>query len=104
MVETLAIWLFGWTTILAALTLSLIGLVRRQGVFLMASAVMVLPFAWYLSATPLFRYTGLVLPLFQLGAAYALSRRINWAAWLLVLPFAGVVSWLALSVITQGLG
>lgn len=101
MLSTLLIMIMGWPGILASLALSLAGIARQQPVALLIGAVLAVPYAWYLNAFPLFSGVGLVLPLFQLGAALAMYHGRRWLASLCLLPFISITSWLALVVLTQ---
>jgi hypothetical protein len=101
MLTTLALIFMGWPAIIGTCMLCIVGLVRKQPALLVLGALLVAPFAWYLSMTPLFRTIGFSLPLFLLGAAYVLSRGRRGMAQLLLLPVACVVVWLAVTVVTQ---
>jgi hypothetical protein len=101
MITTLAMIFMGWPAIISVSALCLAGLVRKQPVLLVLGALLVLPFAWYLSMNPLFRAMGFIVPLLLLGAAYLLSRGWRYTAALLLLPFAGIVLWLTVTVLTQ---
>ena len=101
MLATLAIIFMGWPAIIATSILCIGGLLRKQSALLVLAALLLIPFAWYLSMTPLFRTIGLCLPLFVLAAAYVLSRGRRGMAELLLLPVASVAVWLAVTVVTQ---
>jgi len=101
MLTTLAIIFMGWPAIISVSILCLAGLVRKQPVLLVLGALLVLPFAWYLSMTPRFQIIGFIVPLLLLGAAYLLSRGRRYTAALLLLPFAAIVLWLAVIVLSQ---
>lgn len=101
MLSTLLIMIMGWPGILTSLALSLAGVARQQPVALLIGALLAVPYAWYLNAFPFFSGVGLVLPLFQLGAALALYRGRRWLASLCLLPFISITSWLAFVVLTQ---
>jgi len=93
--------LIGWPGIISSLAFPIAGVIRSKPLWLVSGAILTVPFSWYLSGTPLFRYTGLLLPVFQLGAAVAIHRNVQWLAWLLILPFTGIAAWLAIVVLTQ---
>jgi hypothetical protein len=97
----LAIIFIGWPGIISSLAISIAGVIRSKPVWLIIGAILAVPFSWFLSATPLFRHIGLLLPLFQLGSAVAIHRHVTWLAWLLLLPFAGIAAWLGITVLMQ---
>lgn len=101
MLATLAMIFMGWPAIIGTCILCIVGLVRKQPALLVLGALLIVPFAWYLSQTPLFRTIGLSMPLFLLGAAYLLNRGRRRTAELALLPFASIVVWLAATVLTQ---
>lgn len=101
MITTLLIMLIGWPDIISSLAISIAGVMRSKPLWLITGAILAVPFSWYLSATPLFRYIGLLLPLFQIGAAVAVFRHVQWLAWLLILPFAVITAWLGIVVLMQ---
>lgn len=94
-------FLLFWPFMLTALILSFIGLGLKKPLLLVVSCLLILPLSLYLAATPLFKWWGLVFPLFYLGSALALKKNIMWLAWLLVLPILIVIGWLGYVVITQ---
>ena len=98
---TSEIWIqiiFGWPAIITSILLSLAGLWLKKPVLLVVAGVLCLPFTYYLSG---FRTPAVVLPLFQFGAAYAISRQKPWVAWLLVAPLVIIALMLAYAVLTQ---
>ena len=98
---TSEIWIqiiFGWPAIITSILLSLAGLWLKKPVLLVVAGVLCLPFTYYLSG---FRTPAVVLPLFQFGAAYAISRQKPWVAWLLLLPLVMIALILAYAVLTQ---
>src|SRR5215210_5106129 len=101
MLATLAMIFMGWPAIIGTCILCIVGLVRKQPALLVLGALLVVPFAWYLSKTPLFRTIGFCVPLFLLSAAYVFSRGRRRAAELLLLPVAIIVVWLAVTVLAQ---
>jgi hypothetical protein len=101
MLATLLILLIGWPGIISSLAISIAGVIRSKPVWLIIGAILAVPFSWYLSGSPLFRNIGLLLPLFQLGAAVAIHRHVTWLAWLLLLPFAGIAAWLGITILMQ---
>jgi hypothetical protein len=101
LITTLLILLIGWPGIISSLAISIAGVIKSKPVWLIIGAILAFPFSWYLSATPLLRNIGLLLPLFQLVASVAIQRRVTWLAWLLLLPFAGIAAWLGITVLMQ---
>lgn len=99
MTETLVQIVFGWPAIITAILLSIAGVWLKKPGFLIASAIVSVPFAYYVSNG--FRSPLILLPVFELGAAYALVRRINKIAWLLIAPLLIVAAVLAYTVLIQ---
>lgn len=93
----------GWPAILGSLALSATGIARKQPAWLIGGAVLVLGFAWYLSAWPLpiAKALGYALPFLHVGAAVAVQRGNTTIAWLLLLPHAAVAAVLGFIVLTQ---
>lgn len=90
-----------WPFITLSIILSIAGIITRRPLLLWVGAVLAVPFALYLFATPRFGPYGIVLPLFQAGAAYNVRKGAIWAAWLLIAPLTLFSSLLALVVIIQ---
>jgi hypothetical protein len=65
--------LFGWLGPILAILLSVTGIVRAKIGWLIAAAAMILPFSLYLAMNPGVRW-GIILPLWLLIAAGAMSR------------------------------
>lgn len=99
MVDILVQIIFGWPAIITSILLSLAGVALKRPAFLVAAAVIGIPFAAYLTAG--YHLPGLVLPLFQLGSAYALKRQMTSLAWLLNAPLIVVATLLGYAVLTQ---
>lgn len=95
------IHLLFWPAVAGSLILSAWGIAARRPWLLAAGAVLAIPFALYLSATPRFGPQGITLPLFQVSAAYIVRKGALWAAWLLLAPLAGISGWLAVAVLLQ---
>jgi len=100
-IETILIVLTGWAGISLSLVLSVIGIAIKKVSLCVAGALLVIPFAYYLTGSPtlIIHLTGLLLPLFQLGAAQAVREDKTRLAWLLLAPLVGVAGWLLLNVI-----
>ncbi len=90
-----------WSLIISSLIISVMGVQKRKHIWLIISAILAVPLSLYLSMTPLLRYIGLLLPLFQLGASIAIQKKIVWLSWVLILPIVGITCWLAIAVLTQ---
>ena len=101
MIYTILALLIGWPGIITSLIFSAAGIIKNKPALLVMGAVFAVPISWYLSKSPRFDDYGIILPIFQLGAAMALHRRIVWLAWVLLLPFAAMACWLAIVVLTQ---
>jgi hypothetical protein len=97
----LAALIFGWPTIGLSLALGVIGAARRQWQFLALSALAALPSAYYLAATPRFRFVGLAIPVFLAGAALTCGRKSGLISWLLIMPPAIAYLLLALTMLSQ---
>lgn len=97
--DTLIQIIFGWPAIIASVLLSTAGVAMKKPAFLVAAGIVGIPFAAYLTAGS--RVPGLLLPLFQLGSAYAVKRQNTRIAWLLVAPMILMSIILAYFVLTQ---
>jgi len=64
-------------------------------------ASLAVPSSLYIGMTPVLRYWGAAIPLFQVVSAIAIKRKVSRLSWLLVLPYTSFVVWLAYSVLTQ---
>jgi hypothetical protein len=90
--------IFGWPTIITSILLSIAGVWFKKPVLLVVAGVVCLPFTYYLSG---FRTPAAILPLFQFGSAYAVSRQKTLIAWLLIAPLVMIAGILAYAVLTQ---
>lgn len=91
--------LVGWPGIITSFLLSVLGLIRKQPRWLVLGAIFALPISLYLSATPRFQYFMAALPLCQFAAAYTIyKRKKSWVAWLLLVPFISIMTWLGLNI------
>jgi len=63
-----------WSLIISSLIISIMGILKRKPVWLIISAILAVPLSLYLNMFPLFRYIGLLLPLFQLGASIVYKK------------------------------
>ncbi len=90
-----------WLLVIASMTSAIIAIPRRSWRWMLVSAVLYSPFAWYLDATPRFKGALLIL-LFHLAAAFLLHRnRRVIASLLLLMPNAALNIFIALTVIFQ---
>jgi hypothetical protein len=96
--EVLIQIIFGWPAIITSILLSVAGLWLKKPVLLVVAGVLCLPFTYYLSG---FRTPAVILPLFQFGAAYAVSRQKMLLAWVLLAPLVLIAIILAYAVLTQ---
>jgi hypothetical protein len=80
----------GLPIMLLALGVSLFGVWRQKKWLPVIGAVLIVPFAWYLTSSSDFGLLAWLLPLSLLGAAFALHRGPRWLAWFLLLPLVGV--------------
>lgn len=90
-----------WPAIVIAVAASVYGIARRRPLWLLLGALLTVPFALYLLATPRFRNVAVFLPLFLVLAALAMSRQRPWLALALLAPYAAFFGWLAWQVINQ---
>ena len=77
----------GWPAILVAVVFAALGLKRNDYRLLAASALVSVPFSWYLSGFPVMRSPIFLVPLFIFGSGYFMSRGREMLAWLLAIPF-----------------
>lgn len=90
---------FGWPAIITSIFLSVAGVWLKNPRVLVAAGVIGIPFAAYLTAAS--HLPGLLLPLFQFGSAYAITRQKMLIAWLLITPMIVAATVLASVVLTQ---
>ena len=98
MTDILVQIIFGWPAIIASILLSIAGVWLKKPAFLIAAGVVCIPFTYYLSG---YRLPAVVLPFFQFGSAYAITRQKSLLAWLLIVPLIVVAVVLAYVVLTQ---
>ena len=89
---------FGWPAIITSILLSIAGVWLRKPAFLVTAGIVCIPFTYYLSG---YRTPAVILPLFQFGSAFALTRQKNLLAWLLIIPIVVIALVLAYAVLTQ---
>jgi ABC-type phosphate transport system permease subunit len=98
MTDILVQIIFGWPAIITSILLSIAGVWLKKPALLVTAGIVCIPFTYYLSG---FRTPAVVLPLFQFGSAYAITRQKNLIAWLLILPIIMIAAVLAYVVLTQ---
>jgi hypothetical protein len=91
--------IFGWPAIITSILLSIAGVWLKKPAFLIAAGIVCVPFTYYVSNG--FRSPLVLLPVCELGAAYAMTRQSNKIAWLLIAPLLIVAVVLAYTVLTQ---
>jgi hypothetical protein len=103
MLPMLAQIFMGWPAILGSLGLSLIGVARKSPPWLLGGALLSVGFAWYLTGwlNLLISSLGYALPFLHIGGALAVQRRKQWLAWVLLIPHALIVTFLATVVLSQ---
>ena len=90
--------IFGWPAIITSILLSVVGVSLKKPALLVAAGIICIPFTYYLSG---FRTPAVILPLFQFGSAYAISRQKTLIAWLSIAPLIIIAVMLAYAVLTQ---
>jgi len=90
--------IFGWPAIITSILLSVVGVWLKKPVLLVVAGVVCIPFTYYLSG---FRTPAVILPLFQFGSAYAVSRQKELIAGLLLAPLVIIAVFLAYAVLSQ---
>jgi hypothetical protein len=98
-IERLAAIIFSWPAIITALLLCISGVWLKRYGLVVAGALLSLPFDYYLLGSPWFRILAILIPVCLFASAYAVRRRIMGLAWLLLIPFAGIVLWIGTSII-----
>ena len=87
MIEFILAIFLGWPAIVGTVILAGIGLFRNDYRFLLAGAVLALPFSWFLSGFPIIRSPAFLMPAFLFCSAWAMRRGREMLAWLLAVPF-----------------
>jgi hypothetical protein len=96
--DTLVPILFGWPAIITSILLSVAGVWQKKPALLVVAGIICIPFTFYLSG---FGIPFIVLPLFQFGSAYAITRQKSLMAWLLITPIVLIAAVLGYQVLTQ---
>jgi hypothetical protein len=84
---------FGWPGPILAIIFCVTGIVRALVAWLIAAAVVIVPFSLYLAMNPRVQW-GIVLPLLPLIAARATSRGFKLIAWLSLLFLTATILWI----------
>jgi hypothetical protein len=92
---------FGWPPVIVAVGLTIAGMLRKRPTYLFVAAAIVLPFGAYLAATPGFAWGGLLVPLSLAAAALAQKYQRAALAWVLLIPFAAMTTWIAIIVLND---
>jgi hypothetical protein len=101
MIDFLVVITFGWPAIVVTIILAIIGLVRSDYRYLVAAAILAVPFSWFLSGFPLVRSPVFILPVLLLGSAFAMRRDNQMIAWLLAIPYFLSI-WLLVNAVFAG--
>lgn len=91
MLDFLLALLAGWPAIIVTVILAVYGLLRSNYRFLLAAAILAVPFSWYLSGFPIVRSPIFLTPVLLFGAAWAMRYGREMLAWILAIPFFLVV-------------
>ncbi|HEX5838764.1 MAG TPA: hypothetical protein VFY26_13105 [Anaerolineales bacterium] len=91
MLEFLLSLLVGWPAIITSVALAIMGLVRNNYRFLVAAAIIAVPFSWYMSGFPLVRSPVFLTPVLVFGSAWAMQRGREMMAWILGITFFLVI-------------
>ena len=91
MLDFLLSLLAGWPAILITVILAIYGLLKNNYRFLLAAAILAVPFSWYLSGFPVVRSPVFLMPVLIFGAAWAMRYGREMLAWILAIPFFLVV-------------
>ncbi len=91
--------IFGWPALGISILLSVVGVILQKPWLLIASGIVCVPFTYYISGG--FRSPAILLPVFEFGAAFAVTRQWKWITWLLISPLIIAAMFLAYAVLTQ---
>jgi hypothetical protein len=90
-----------WPFMIASLFLTILGIRMKKSKLLVISSILILPLSLYLAATPRFDVWGLIFPIFFVGAAVSLKKKIMWLTILLIAPNFLLIGWLGVAVLNQ---
>jgi hypothetical protein len=86
--------IFGWPLIVLSLTFSIFGIVDERAWLVFLGALMAVPFAYNLNYSASGYYgIPLLLPLLQVGSAFAVKEEYPVWAWVLLAPTIIIVMW-----------
>jgi hypothetical protein len=85
---------FGWPFFILSILTSITGILNNRYGLVLLGTVLILPFAYYLSGTRTLFIFAILIPLFQLGCAWAVKEENDWLAWVLLSPTIIVRVWL----------
>lgn len=98
MTDILVQIIFGWPAIIASILLSIAGVWMKKPGLLVAAGIVCIPVSYYLTG---YRIPAFLLPFFQFGSAYAITRQKSLLAWLFIVPLVVIAIVLAYIVLTQ---
>lgn len=85
---------FGWPFFILSILTSITGILNNRYGLVLLGTVLILPFAYYLSSTRTLFIFAILIPLFQLGCAWAVKEENDWLAWVLLSPTIIARVWL----------
>ena len=94
MPELLIQIIFGWPGAVTSLALSVAGLITKRYWLLLVGAVLLIPSTYYLGGGPGIYRLIMLVPLFQLGSAFAIYKNKILLAWSLLVPALLAVAYL----------
>ena len=92
--ETLVQMIFGWPFVALSLIVSVIGIIFNRYGLVLIGVLLIIPFCYYLNATPRFSGVALLLPIFQTGSAWAVKEENETWSWVLLMPTVAIIMWL----------
>jgi hypothetical protein len=104
LIDILVVLTLGWPAIIVTVILAIIGLLRSNHKFLVAAAILAVPFSWFLSGFPYTRSLVFLLPVLLLASAYFMYRDIPMVSWLLAVPYFLSIWLLLNAVVSQPVG
>ncbi|MBC7876786.1 MAG: hypothetical protein H7Y59_06395 [Anaerolineales bacterium] len=87
-------FIFGWPLFIISVLTSIMGILNNRYGLVLLGTVLILPFVYYLAGTRTLFIFAILIPLFQLGCAWAVKEENNWLAWVLFSPTILVRVWL----------
>jgi hypothetical protein len=85
---------FGWPLVVLSLAVSIFGIVAERPWLGFLGALLIIPYAYNLNlGAPNFFGLPLVLPLLQIGSAFAIKEDHPVWAWILLAPTITIVMW-----------